>query len=676
LDLARESVDDEALAARLERLILALPSEGVSEDTPIARAIRSGEPREVLALGDFGSATPEQRLGLLRILLEMSFSSDADERKILDILAGAGSGLSRLMSDLEALALKEALFEHIDGEENRARLTSLLTPLDDPELRADLEVLNRGVLENLWEGISGGAVQAWEEFSRDGVLTGVWRLIVGMLQPILHPIDTIVNLVNEATDFVEQPSWDGLLRFARDLTGAISMGLLAISGVLMLASLASAGLGVLTGPGAIFAESIAATLAGWAAVAFAWAGILGVAFLAIAGVKALVDLVQASTSVTARSLEREQEQISEDLTLFVVVGLFWGFLRALKSGLGWIRGSAVEPAPLDENALNDRDANVEAADDRVRSNVDGLDRAAGGSDTSAGAPEPARDARAAPEPARDAPAPDPYQQLADELGLSRKRVRLLRANQIDLARLRTLLERGVNADELTQRAAEFGNGFLRVVEALLDRRYDANRVLRVAADAARSGTLTAVELLARSPRFLNPNALDSLLHRGSRVLPGLLRAIRQAAARVERGHRVSLEERGDIVDLTTREVVQLKEVTSPRADQGELALEGAAEQVRGQSGETPPRGFARIVDVLFTSERNPWHAADEAGLLELLRTLKRMHGIDRVRITNGQGTFEFESPAQDGNFEPYRGRRPIPIRPIGTSRDEPASDSP
>ena len=190
-----DSVDDAALHAELEQL-LGAPA-AAEPPGPIADALAAQSADAVLALDDLSQATPAQRLGLLRILLELSWSTAAEEAKMIDILESGD--VAALMADVAAAGLKQALFDHIDDATQAQRFTELIGALHDPELDRDLEVFNQSFFGGMVETVVGGVASAVENFSPGA-------LIMGVLDPILHPIDTLVGLFTQVLDFAKNPS--------------------------------------------------------------------------------------------------------------------------------------------------------------------------------------------------------------------------------------------------------------------------------------------------------------------------------------------------------------------------------------------------------------------------------------------------------------------------------------
>jgi len=187
----------------------------------------------------------------------------------------------------------------------------------------------------------------------------------------------------------------------------------------------------------------------------------------------------------------------------------------------------------------------------------------------------------------------------------------------------------------------------------------------VAVDAAviaqRIGVAAEVRQLATSGNLENPGGLRGFLREvdlevkvGQR---GKLTSLQDAARRSESG-RVALEQSGeartetgavsgaDIIDHGAREALQQKVVTgASRPDAVNpvtVNLEKAASQLRGESGEVPPAGYARIADIRIENPANTMFLLERAVLLEALRNdgvdAAMLLGVDRVQVTNGRGT--------------------------------------
>ncbi|NDY73278.1 hypothetical protein DO021_21965 [Desulfobacter hydrogenophilus] len=320
-------------------------------DESVATAIESDQSSQIMQLEmtSIRNAGDSQRLGMLRILLGMSWSNAAEEGRIIDIL-GTSQGLGSVMHDLSSVGLKQSLFNHIDSQVNKNRLTTLLARLDDPTINEDLRVFNQSFWENLGEGILGGLSLALSQFS-------LGAIIMGMLHPIIHPIDSIGNILDQFLGIFQDFSIDRLLTFCRDICGFVGMWLLVATGIAWgVAGLAAAG--VITLPASVPIAAIATGLTAWAAT-------VGICFIAFAIIKTVWDLIQAGSATTARGLEREEEHIAEDVTLLAVVAMFAGLVRGLKAIIRSVRGPAVEPEAAEPGRLNEaaeqvRDGQAEA----------------------------------------------------------------------------------------------------------------------------------------------------------------------------------------------------------------------------------------------------------------------------------------------------------------------------
>ncbi len=354
LEALQASIDDEDLAARLTELMGQTSTPEVAAGA-IQTALDSRAWEDVMALTaeDLASLSRDQAVSLLQILLDMSFSNEAEEARMVELVAVDPAGV---MQQLTGLGLKQSLFDHVDADVTKQGLTALLMALGDPELEADLVVFNGSWFGNLWEGVTGGLAEAWEHLSLEAI-------VMGLLQPVLHPIDTLLAILDEGIAFLQSPSLDGFLAFCRDLTGTIALWLLAISGILGLAGAA------LCVP-VVTAEAGAAVLVA-AGTVFGWAGSVGLVFLAFAGLKLLLDLAESGSATTAREQEREQEELGEDFTLLGLVLLFAGALKLMRAGLELIRGPAAEGTGTGELK-----GELDATDAKVNENVKGIEEGA------------------------------------------------------------------------------------------------------------------------------------------------------------------------------------------------------------------------------------------------------------------------------------------------------------
>lgn len=370
--LLLDSVDNDALHQELETLLGDAQAPATAGNDAISRALASRQPSDVMAITDFSKATTAQRLGLLQILLNMWSSNAAEEAKILDILPSSGIELGELMSKLRDLGLKQSLFDHIDEDANKLRLTNLLQQLNDPALTADLEVFNRGAVWNVLYAIGGGFVSAWQKFSLVG-------MVMGLLRPILQPIDTLLHLVDEAAVAIKRPTWDTILTALRDIAGALAVWCLALSVISLGLGALAFGLALLlteTVAPALFLAGVAAWLVTVFEFFFAGSQIFGIAFLVLAAVKLIGDIVQGGASTTARELEREQEQIGEGITIGVVVFIAWLLTKLVGRVANRFRRSTTDPDEIDPDKLREGSKKVEEEEAEAKKQADDMQKAA------------------------------------------------------------------------------------------------------------------------------------------------------------------------------------------------------------------------------------------------------------------------------------------------------------
>jgi hypothetical protein len=366
-----DSVDTDALHQELETLLADAKAPATVGDAAITQALTSRKPTDVLAITDFSKATKTQRLGLLQILLNMSSSNTEEEAKILDILESSGTELGPLMNDLRDVGLKQSLFDHIDEEKNKLRLTTLLQTLNSVELNRDLEVFNTGAGWTFLYAVGGGFVSAWEKFSLVG-------LLMGLLQPILHPIETILHLVDKVAIAIKNPTWDTILTALRDIAGALAIWCLALAAICVVLAALVFGLGLLlieTIAGALVCLVMMGYLLAAAKFFFAGAHILGVAFLVLAAAKLIVDVFQGSAATTERELEREQEQIGEGITLGLFVLLVLALFKVAGGVAKRLRRNATEPDVIDSEKLGNEAKDVKDQEGQVKKQGDELEKA-------------------------------------------------------------------------------------------------------------------------------------------------------------------------------------------------------------------------------------------------------------------------------------------------------------
>lgn len=367
LDLVVESVDREDLNQRLRTLIATYRGERSVEDeepgdAELQRAIDSGQASEIMRIRDFVNASSVQRLAALQIMIALTWSNTAEETKMIEILHSAGSTLAGLMDRVKALGLKERLFDHIDDADNKARFSTLLHTLHDPELEADLVAFNQGWLDSLLSGIGGGLAMGWEWVQDQGPV----GVISSMLQPVIHPIDTITGLVLQGetvfrtVDFTSLEWWSRLTTLLRDIAGTVGMWLLTLSAILGAVGAVLglfAGITIETVVGTIAFGAASATVLAWATTVFGWSTVAGLIFVGLAAIRLILDSFSAGSATTHREHERATERLAEDSVLAAITGALALILRGFRLGLGWIRGAA-EPVNIEGGDLSGADRGV------------------------------------------------------------------------------------------------------------------------------------------------------------------------------------------------------------------------------------------------------------------------------------------------------------------------------
>jgi len=346
-----DSIDDAALHKELEGLLGPAAGAGTG---PVAAALASRSAEDVMKIpyADLRAADKQQRIALLQIMLDLGSSGASEEGRILDLLESC-SDLGAVVGDIKKLGLKQRLFDHIDGESAKQRLTTLLKSLGDAELDADLVVFNRGFFENVGAGLTQGLGSAVKNFS-------VGALVMGMLQPIIHPINTIAKHIDDAEKLIKSPSLDRAIGLLRDILGTLGMWLLVAAGVVALVGLAVSA-GVITLPAGIAIEGVAAALL----TAASWAGI---AFIALTVIKLLLDSGEAGAATTAQEHETESEEIGEGLTAVAVIVVLAGLFKGLGKIIKGLKGATEDPAkaepdPLKKQADEAKDSQSKATDE-------------------------------------------------------------------------------------------------------------------------------------------------------------------------------------------------------------------------------------------------------------------------------------------------------------------------
>jgi hypothetical protein len=126
--------------------------------------------------------------------------------------------------------------------------------------------------------------------------------------------------------------------------------------------------------------------------------------------------------------------------------------------------------------------------------------------------------------------------------------------------------------------------------------------------AARTRVFASVHQLVVSGKLHNPDDLEKVLKAAKRV--GIRRQMEEAARRSTLGHEVVLDGKytpeggttsyqADILDITSRESVQLKTLTTTSGAQARSEFTKAVDQLAGTTGEVSPPGCRRVAALQF-----------------------------------------------------------------------------
>ena len=184
--------------------------------------------------------------------------------------------------------------------------------------------------------------------------------------------------------------------------------------------------------------------------------------------------------------------------------------------------------------------------------------------------------------------------------------------------------------------------------------------------------------------------------------PGSLRELEVAASRVRQGHDVSFNLGADVVDHTTQEALQIKNVTSRNLEGVQNNFAKAVQQLSGKKGEVVPQRpnhqpFERIAELVINNPKNPFFAGTAEDIAKKLRKYLTdptvfddyplpegkppSDFVDSIRITNENGTHTFEvirdgqGRLQDIKIHEANQPRLISQRPSGQPTIVPESDS-
>jgi hypothetical protein len=218
-----------------------------------------------------------------------------------------------------------------------------------------------------------------------------------------------------------------------------------------------------------------------------------------------------------------------------------------------------------------------------------------------------------------------------------------------------MMARGFDPGDLVSLLNQFGKEGVEVVDSLTERGVERKAAIEATQIAKDVHAIDDVRQLVASGNLENPSGLRAFMRQVadevSQGQGGKLAQLREAARRASGGDRVSLEKsqeakgQADVIDLTQREALQIKEVTSKDPSKVAERLGEASRQLRGETGEAPPPGFKKIADIRVVNEQNRMFKMTHTELLEALReegiTQTTVRGVDEIRVTNGSGPHIF-----------------------------------
>jgi hypothetical protein len=194
-----------------------------------------------------------------------------------------------------------------------------------------------------------------------------------------------------------------------------------------------------------------------------------------------------------------------------------------------------------------------------------------------------------------------------------------------------------------------------IAAALMRRGLSEQQAKAAARFAVEKGIAGKVQALVKNPGYRNPEKLPRFLDDWNTKNEGKVQALEDAVARLQKRHEVALEGGGaDVVDYTAREAIQHKRIFGSGEEALKDVLGKAAKQLSGRSGELPPEGFARVIDVRFDPRSShPLKGGDRNALRAAFPDREPLEGVDRILVTTDK------SP----NGRPFEFEPPFPLRP-------------
>jgi hypothetical protein len=318
-----------------------------------------------------------------------------------------------------------------------------------------------------------------------------------------------------------------------------------------------------------------------------------------------------------------------------------------------------------------------------------------------------------------------YEVLRLEVSLPANVAQSLQEKEVAADTVKALSKRGMQPEELNKYLGSFSNrgkyphqnygveDFEKIASTLnqlSNRGMKLNQAQELLQEAAKqTRVLEAIETLMSGKGTLqNPQELRELVANINNGDIGKIQELEIAAGCVQKGHQVRLgavhdpnlsseaiekvwELRrqegknpaeikvnvgGDVVDLTTREVIQSKNVTSADADKVWKNLREAADQLQGIGGELPNPGFKKVAEIRIHSDNELFKLNSREfnnKINERIQTNGELQDFDGIiRITKESGnnvteTLDFQVRAGKSQVLEHQNARPTKISSLETT---------
>ena len=240
---------------------------------------------------------------------------------------------------------------------------------------------------------------------------------------------------------------------------------------------------------------------------------------------------------------------------------------------------------------------------------------------------------------------DEYAELQARHRLTDEVTQIYRESGARPSAIESLLNRGMPPEEIVTLTRDHGGRGVDIIGGLVGRGRPPNVAIEVSALARELGLVNQVHTLVDSGNLVNVTQLRNILRTIRAGDQGVRAELVEAANRAALGNEVEIGTGADIVDVTAREALQIKEVTSPQERTAVDRMNHASGQLRGEGGEISPEGFTRIIDLRVRNPENPIFDAERPALQDFIREgLEDPVGVDRIRIQNNTGVHDFDAP--------------------------------